>query len=420
MFDLASPLEMSIAWLASMGLAADVAVWSARVLWALLVVLLSLLANFVVKYQFLRVLRFLIARTRTRWDDAVLERRVPQRLAHLAPALVIYLLAPLPLGGVEGGVAVLREAMLIYMILVAVLALDALLNAAQDIYQTLEVLPKMPVRGFVQVFKLVIFSTGIIFSFSILLGKSPVYFLSGLGALTAVLLLVFKDSILGFVAGIQLNANRMVAVGDWIEMPKYGADGDVLEVSLNTVKVQNWDKTITTIPTYALVSDSFKNWQGMQASGGRRIKRAVHIDVNTVKFCTEEMLLRFARIQYIAEYIERKKEEIGRFNTEKEVDLSSLVNGRRMTNLGSFRAYVTAYLRNHPMVNQEMTFLVRQLSPQGQGLPIEIYVFCKDKVWANYEAIQADIFDHILAVVPEFDLKVFQHPSGADFQALRN
>ena len=380
--------------------------------------LLSLLANFVVKHQFLKVLRFLIARTRTRWDDAVLERRVPQRLAHLTPALVIYLLAPLPLEGLEGVVAALRDAMVIYMILVAILVLDALLNSAQDIYKTLDVLPKMPVRGFVQVLRLGIYTTGIIFAFSVLLGKSPVYFLSGLGALTAVLLLVFKDSILGFVAGVQLNANRMVAVGDWIEMPKYGADGDVLEVSLNTVKVQNWDKTITTIPTYALVSDSFKNWRGMQASGGRRIKRAVHIDVNTVKFCTGEMLQRFSKIQYISDYIERKKEEIGRYNSEKSVDLTSLVNGRRMTNLGSFRAYVTSYLRNHPMVNQEMTFLVRQLSPQGQGLPIEIYVFCKDKVWANYEAIQADIFDHILAVVPEFDLKVFQHPGGADFQAL--
>ena len=418
MFDLASPLEMTIAWLASVGLAADVAVWSARGLWALLVVLLSLLANFVVKHQFLRVLRFLIVRTRTSWDDAVLERRVPERLAHLAPALVIYLLAPLPLGGLEGAVAVLRDALLIYMILVTVMVIDAVLNAAQDIYQTLEFFPKMPVRGFVQVFKLGIYAAGMIFAFSVLLGKSPVYFLSGLGALTAVLLLVFKDSILGLVAGVQLNANRMVAVGDWIEMPKYGADGDVLEVTLNTVKVQNWDKTITTIPTYALVSDSFKNWQGMQASGGRRIKRAVHIDVNSVRFCTEEMLQRFAKIQYISDYIERKKEEIGRYNSEKRVDLTSLVNGRRMTNLGSFRAYVTSYLRNHPMVNQEMTFLVRQLSPQGQGLPIEIYVFCKDKVWANYEAIQADIFDHILAVVPEFDLKVFQHPSGADFQAL--
>ena len=419
MFDLASPLEMTIAWLASKGLAADVASWSARALWALLVVLLSLLANFVVKQQFLRVLRSLIARTRTRWDDAVLERRVPQRLAHLAPALVIYLLAPLPLEGMEGVAAAVRDAMLIYMILVAALVLDAVLNAAQDIYHTLEFFPKMPVRGFVQLCRLGIYATGAIFAFSVLLDRSPVYLLSGLGALTAVLLLVFKDSILGFVAGVQLNANRMVAVGDWIEMPKYGADGDVLEVSLNTVKVQNWDKTITTIPTYALVSDSFKNWRGMQVSGGRRIKRAVHIDVNTVKFCTEEMLQRFARIQYISDYIERRKEEIGRYNSEQSVDLTSLVNGRRMTNLGSFRAYITAYLRNHPMVNQEMTFLVRQLSPQGQGLPIEIYVFCKDKVWANYEAIQADIFDHILAVVPEFDLKVFQHPSGADFQALR-
>ncbi len=419
MVDLNSSLGLTIRWLATQGLSGDEADWLARGMLSLLVVILSLIANLVVKRLLLRTLRFFIVRTRTTWDDAILERRMPDRLAHLTPALVIYMLAPLPLEGLEGWVSVVQGAMLVYMILVGILAFDAFLNAVQDVYRTLEVSREIPVRGFVQVFKIGIYFLGIIFAFSILLGKSPVYLLSGLGALTAVLLLVFKDTILGFVAGIQLNANRMVAVGDWIEMPKYGADGDVVEVSLNTVKVQNWDKTITTIPTYALVSDSFKNWQGMQASGGRRIKRAVHLDVNTIKFCTEEMLARFAKIQYISDYIEQKKEEIGRYNAEKEVDVSSLVNGRRMTNVGSFRAYVTAYLRNHPMVNQEMTFLVRQLAPQGQGLPIEIYVFCKDKVWANYEAIQADIFDHILAVVPEFDLQVFQHPTGADFQALR-
>ena len=246
------------------------------------------------------------------------------------------------------------------------------------------------------------------------------YFLSGLGALTAVLLLVFKDTILGLVAGVQLSANKMVAVGDWIEMPKYGADGDVIEVALTTVKVQNWDKTVTTIPAYALISDSFKNWRGMQESGGRRIKRSVSIDVQTIVFCDEEMLGRFAKIKYIAEYIQKKKDELARFNQELKVDDSSLVNGRRMTNVGTFRAYVVAYLKHHPKIHQEMTFLVRQLAPSENGLPIEVYVFSNDKVWANYEAIQADIFDHILAVVPEFDLRVFQVPTGNDFRRLQS
>ncbi len=207
----------------------------------------------------------------------------------------------------------------------------------------------------------------------------------------------------------------MVACGDWIEMPKYGADGDVLDVSLTTVKVSNWDKTITTIPTYALISESFKNWRGMQVSGGRRIKRAVYIDVNTIKFCDEDMLNRFSKIRYISEYIEKKKQEITKYNIERKVDDSDLVNRRRLTNIGTFRAYVIAYLRNHPMINQDMTFLIRQLALADHGLPIEIYVFCKDKVWANYESIQADIFDHILAIIPEFDLKIFQIPSGSDF-----
>jgi miniconductance mechanosensitive channel len=231
-------------------------------------------------------------------------------------------------------------------------------------------------------------------------------------------MLIFRDAILGFVAGIQLSANRMVAHGDWIEMPKYGADGDVLEVTLTTVKVQNWDKTITTIPTYALISESFKNWRGMQKSGGRRIKRAVSIDMNSIRFCDEEMLERFGKIQYISDYIDSKKAELEAFNKAENVDNASLANGRRMTNVGTFRAYVKAYLLNHPMINKDMTFLVRQLKPTEFGLPIEVYVFSKDKVWANYEAIQADIFDHILAVVPEFDLRVYQNPTGSDFNAL--
>jgi miniconductance mechanosensitive channel len=210
----------------------------------------------------------------------------------------------------------------------------------------------------------------------------------------------------------------MVARGDWIEMPKYGADGDVLDVTLTTVKVQNWDKTITTIPTYSLISESFKNWRGMQDSGGRRIKRSVHIDISTVKFLDEQMIERFGKIQYITDHIEHKKQELAEYNELNQVDLSHLANGRRMTNVGTFRAYVEAYLKNHPQISQEMTFLVRQLAPTPKGLPIEIYVFCKDKVWANYEAIQGDIFDHILAIIPIFDLQAFQEPAGKDFRGL--
>ena len=420
-----SMLDLIYSWLVGLGIGPEVAVdLVAPLVVGLCILVLSAIADFVVKRIALRTLKFVIARTRTLWDDAIVENHVLDQLAHLAPVLVIFHLAELPFEGMAAVdrdyyVAIIQGVVQIFVLVIGVRVIDALLNAALDVYRTFEVSREVPGKGFVQVLKVLTYFVGGISILSILLDRNPVYFLSGLGALTAVLLLVFKDAILGLVAGIQLSANKMVAVGDWIEMPKYGADGDVIEVALTTVKVQNWDKTITTIPAYALISDSFKNWRGMQESGGRRIKRSVSIDVQTIAFCDAEMLERFAKIKYIAEYIEKKKDELARFNQELEVDDSSLVNGRRMTNVGTFRAYVVAYLRNHPKIHKEMTFLVRQLAPGENGLPIEVYVFSNDKVWANYEAIQADIFDHILAVVPEFDLRVFQAPTGNDFRQLQ-
>jgi len=249
---------------------------------------------------------------------------------------------------------------------------------------------------------------------SILLERDPTVLLAGLGAMAAILLLVFKDTILGFVASIQLSANNMLKIGDWIEMRSHGADGTVTDITLNTVKVQNWDKTISTIPTYALVSESFNNWKGMEESGGRRIKRAVNIDTGSIKFCDAQMLNRFLKFELIRDYVKKKENEVKEYNKTKKLSEDDNISGRRQTNIGIFRKYLEVYLRQHPMVNQDMTFLVRQLHPTPTGLPIEIYVFCKDKAWANYEAIQADIFDHIFAVIPEFELKVFQQPSGSD------
>ena len=332
--------------------------------------------------------------------------------------MVIYLFISIPLVGYDFAISLISGAALIYMIAMGILALNAFLNASLDIYNTYEMSNRIPIKGFIQVFKIIIYFICGIFIISILLNKTPVYLFSSLGALTAVLMFIFKDAILGFVAGIQLSANQMVANGDWISMPKYGADGDIVEIALTTVKVQNWDKTITTIPTYALITESFKNWRGMDESGGRRIKRSINIDINTIQFCTEEMLNRFSKIQYISEYIEKMKKEIQEYNQHELVDESNLVNGRRMTNIGTFRAYVDAYLRNQPLINQEMTFLVRQLAPTEHGLPIEIYIFSKEKEWVKYESIQGNIFDHILAVVKEFDLQVYQDPSGRDFNKL--
>jgi len=411
-------LELLQEWLLGHGVSEALTFYVARTFAVMAVLLLSAAANFVAKRYIVAGLTYAISRTKTHWDDSVLRQRTLKRLARLAPALVIYLLTPNALEGLDWAISFIRNAVMIYMIIILMLALDSLLNTAEDIYQKYRASKQVPIKGFIQVLKLVVYFLTAILVISILLDKTPVFLLSGIGALAAVMMLVFRDAILGFVAGIQLAANKMVAVGDWIEMPKYGADGDVLEVALTTVKVQNWDKTITTIPTYALISDSFKNWRGMSESGGRRIKRSVNFDMSSIRFCDEEMLARYEKIQYIAEYIEQKKDELEAFNQSTNVDNASLANGRRMTNIGTFRAYVIAYLHHHPMINQDMTFLVRQLQPSQYGLPIEIYVFSKDKVWANYEDIQADIFDHILAVVPEFDLCVYQNPTGADFRML--
>ena len=400
------------------GLGEDFAATGARTSVSILVALAALIAHRLARGPVLRTITSLIRRTNTHWDDALIERGVLHRLAHLVPGLVIYRLAPLALVGHARLQEIVDTGVLVYLVLTSMLVIDALMSTTVDIYRSTETSREISIKGLIQFLKVILYFLCGVFVVSVLLGKSPFYLLSGLTALTAVLLLIFRDAILGLVAGIQLSVNRMVARGDWIEMPKYGADGDVLDVTLTTVKVQNWDKTITTIPTYSLISESFKNWRGMQDSGGRRIKRSVYIDISTVKFLDEQMIERFGKIQYITDHIERKKQELAEYNELNQVDLSHLANGRRMTNVGTFRAYVEAYLKNHPQISQEMTFLIRQLAPTSKGLPIEIYVFCKDKVWANYEAIQGDIFDHILAIIPVFDLQAFQEPAGKDFRGL--
>jgi miniconductance mechanosensitive channel len=346
-----------------------------------------------------------------------LERRVFHRFSHLIPAIVIYAVAPIVMEGHSTAEMVMQKFAYIYLVLIAVLIIDGLLNSVVDIYRRFDVSRKLPIRGFMQVAKLVVTIVAGIVILSIIIGEGAWALLGGMGAFTAILMLVFKDAILGFVAGIQLTANNMIHIGDWIEMPKYGADGDIIDISLTTVKVQNWDKTISSIPAYALISDSFKNWRGMAEAAGRRIKRSVCIDTNTVKFCDKEMLDKFKKFQHIAGYIEDKQKEITGWNAENRVDGTQLVNGRRMTNIGVLRAYITEYLRNHAMLNKDMTMMVRMLEPTPQGLPIQVYTFCTDKRWVYYEGIQSDIFDHILAVIPEFELRVYQRPAGADFNS---
>ena len=383
----------------------------------LLVLLLSWVAHRVSQGPINRSIEKFAHYTIQQWDDILVEKHIVKRILYFIPLILLYVLSSPILTGTS--LLPLSQTLISVLFLIAgMMFVDAMLSALLAIYGKSAIAKEISITPFVQVLKLgLYFVTGILL-LSLLLQKTPLYFLSGLGALTAVLMFVFKDVLMGFVAGIQLIANKMVAPKDWIEIPKYGADGDVIEITLTTVKVQNFDNTITTIPTYALINESFKNWRNMNLSGGRRIKRYVNIDLGSIKFCSSEMLEQFKRIQLISQYIQNRQEEILVYNKKHQVDESTLVNGRRLTNIGVFRSYVEAYLRQHPMIHKDMTFLIRQLSPSENGLPIEIYVFCKDTNWTAYEAIQADIFDHILAVVPEFDLRVFQEPSGSDFQKI--
>ena len=383
----------------------------------LVVLCLSWFVYKIVQGPLNRSLERLSSHTNQQWDNVLVEKHVFQRLLNFVPLILIYVLTSPILSGTEL-LALSQTLINVLFLLAAMLTIDALLSALLAIYSSSGIAKEISITPFVQVLKLALYFVSGILLLSLLLQKTPLYFLSGLGALTAVLMFVFKDILMGFVAGIQLIANKMVAPKDWIEMPKYGADGDVIEITLTTVKVQNFDNTITTIPTYALINESFKNWRNMNLSGGRRIKRYVNIDLSSIKFCDTEMLERFIKIQLISKDIQDRQAEIKVSNEENNIDESTLVNGRRLTNIGIFRAYVEAYLRQHPQISNQMTFLVRQLSPRENGLPIEIYVFCKETNWNIYEAVQADIFDHILAVVPEFDLRVFQEPSGSDFQKL--
>lgn len=378
---------------------------------------LALVANFLAKRLIEWVVHPIIRKTAIKLDDLLIEHRVIVHFSHLVPAAVIHFYAPHVFRGEEWILAIIGLAVNTYLIIITLLVIDGLINFARAVWESGPVGQCYPAKSYAQAAKLVINLIGLIFILSGLLGKSPVVLFSGLGAVTAILLLIFKDAILGLVAGFQLSVNNMVMVGDWIEMPARGADGDVIDVSLTTVKVQNFDKTITTIPTYALISDSFKNWRGMSESGGRRIKRSLHIDMRTIRFADEKLLERFKRIRLLRSHLDSKLAEIREFNDGVEENLAELINGRRLTNVGTFRAYCVAYLRNHPKIHQAgMTLLVRQLAPCAQGLPLEIYAFTNDIAWANYEDIQGDIFDHLLSVLPEFDLSPYQSPSGADLE----
>ena len=411
-------METLTNWIAGTGLEEGLAAGLAAATAWIGVLAISIAAYFAARLAVGRLLQEAISRTDTEWDNRLVEAGVFGRLAHLVPALILQRAGERVLADTPRALAAVEPLVTAYLIVIGILVADAVLSAGQAIWESHRVSRRFQVKTLVQVLKLVVYFLGGIAVLAMLLGRSPVALFTGLGAFTAILMLIFRDAILGFVAGIQLSVNNMVRRGDWIEMPAHGADGDVIDVSLTTVKVQNWDKTISTIPTYALVSESFKNWRGMSESGGRRIKRAVLIDLTSIRFCNAEMLERFRRVRFISEYVQKKLDELGAHNQQFEADETLLINGRHLTNVGTFRAYLEAYLRSHPKIHPELTLLVRQLAVTEHGLPIEIYVFSNDQDWVRYEALQADIFDHILAVAPLFDLRVFQAPTGADMREL--
>ncbi|MBF4283290.1 mechanosensitive ion channel family protein [Vibrio anguillarum] len=351
-------------------------------------------------------------------QNILFSKKLFSRFALLIQGIVISIQTQLWLSHASATYELLHTLTLLWIILFGLLSSYALLNVVETLLYRSATSRNIPLKGIIQSIKIIAFVIAALFATSILIGKSPVLLLSGLGAMTAVIMLVFKDPILGLVAGIQLSANQMLSVGDWLEMPKYGADGNVIDISLTTVKVQNWDKTITTIPTYALISDSFKNWKGMQESGGRRIKRSVLIDANSIHFLTPEEQSYLRKAQLLEPYLAEKEQELNAYNQMSQLDLACRINGRRLTNIGSFRAYLERYLRNHPQIHQGMTLMVRQLAPTHDGVALEIYCFTNTVVWVEYEGIQSDIFDHIYSVLPDFGLRVSQAPTGSDFQAL--
>lgn len=401
-------------WLAQMGVANELVGGLATAIGIVGIIILSMVAHFVAKGIILKVITYSIRSNRIKWDNYILERKVFHKLVHVVPAIIIYYAASL----FPAHQPLIVKGVVLYIIVISLMVVNAFLNAVHDIYATYEIAKARPIRGYIQVAKIFVFIVGGILLISTMIGQSPVILLSGIGALSAIIMLIFKDSILGLVAGVQLTSNDMVRVGDWIEMPKYGADGDIVDISLNTVKVQNFDKTITTIPTYALISDSFKNWRGMQSSGGRRIKRSIFVDTSSIVFVGPEMLDKFKKIHYLRDYIAQKETDIEQYNLEHQMDRSVKVNGRAMTNIGIFRAYILRYLQHHPSIHQNMTCIVRQLQPTETGIPLEIYAFVNDINWAVYEEVQSDIFDHIFAVAPEFGLRIFQNPTGYDLQHL--
>jgi miniconductance mechanosensitive channel len=410
-------LEIIKEYLSTFQLTNSVTEILSRFLFFIIILITALLIDFIVRKKLISSIEKLFLNSKIHWDDELIHHNVLNRLAKLTPYLIIYFFIPTILEGLDSWIHQIQSVFIIFIIFLSFLVVNAIINAALSIYEKNDISKEVPLKGLAQIIKIIIFLAGTITVVATVIDKSPIYILSGLGAITAVLILIFKDTILGLIAGIQLITNKMIAKGDWIEMEKYGANGDVIDVSLHTVKVQNWDKTITSIPTYTLISDSFKNWRGMTLSGGRRIKRSIMIDLHTTKHLSNELFNKLKDIKLLSEYLRNKEDELEEFNRTNRTN-DSVLNKRRLTNIGTFRIYILEYLKQHKYIKNDMTMIVRQLQANQYGLPLEVYCFSSDQSWVGYEAIQADIFDHIFSIIQEFELEIYQQPSGHDIKEI--
>lgn len=384
-----------------------------KFLWVIILAYLSFLAA---KFIAFKIISRIVTKTKNIYDDILLNKKVLRRVAYIGPVIVFYKFAYL-IPTLEN---LFEKTAEILVVLIFMSIAGAAVIAINEIHENKSNKQDRPIKGYLQLIKIIVYVIGSITIIGILAQQNPWSLVTGLAAASALILLIFRDTILSFVTSIQINSYDLIRKGDWIEIPKYGIDGDVIDISLNVIKIQNWDKTISVLPTYKLIEDSFKNWRGMQQIGGRRIKRSVFIDIASVKFCNDEMINRFKKFQLIEKYLDERQKEIETYNQQNNIDDSELINGRRLTNIGTFREYVKAYLRQREDIVKSLTFMVRHLDPGPTGIPIEIYVFANTTEWAKYEEIQANIFDHVLSVVPMFDLRIFQNPSGSDFRELTN
>ncbi len=382
----------------------------------LILIVIILIVDFIIRKILVRAFNQFSIRSNTKFDDLLILNKVPKNIAHIVPLLLALKYVPIVFHDFENFEKISETGLKVFGIILTLWIVRSLLNTLKDFFKTLPRLKDKPIDSYIQVFMIFAWIAGIVLSFTIITNTPIWKFFTALGAASAVILLIFKDTILGFVASIQVSINDMVRIGDWITLEKYGADGDVIEINLSTVKVQNFDKTITTIPTYSLISDSFKNWRGMANSDGRRIKRSISIKLSSIKYLTKDEVLKLKKIELISEYITTRQDKIESFNIEHHVDKKLLLNGRNLTNIGIFRKYVETYINKHSAINKEMTIMARQLAPNSQGIPIEIYAFSSDKRWQNYEYIMADVFDHLLAAVPYFDLEIFELPNNTSFK----